>query len=478
MEVKAEEGKGSGKGKGKGKVGNNEMVLKLKGKVGNNEVVLKRKGGMVYPCKECGMELEHWRMIKSSRPAHVEVKEMAAEEFEGKKVHKEVSYKICADCEANLRVQEAKLQGEDLQKGLVVQAALKEIHRTYKGEAWATRASHYYLAIEEVENDPENQKLSHKQKSRLKTEKAKQMTKDFLEALKSGGLLSVFAGAGNRMKACVPQFQEVARLNKLLETPELSPEDRSKLEEQLHDAEADFESAHLYETFADKEDQDDWLRAIDYEDRMTVDGSMKRFYRCNCCGTYFSSKFWTYNKVARKWYCRLDWMAFLQKADKATRAAVVDTYGDDPRRYPEVGCGKLYKPWSNGEGCLIEYKDGQDQWRCFVSDLFPEMLDDAIKKHQAEFLEAFKRTTAEELEEIIPVTFPSMNPVCLGKFQKIPGVGQFTNKDATVVSTADWCRLCMKVAEKSEDSLDTLFSVAQTMANKATRRPGVEEKDL
>ena len=106
------------------------------------------------------------------------------------------------------------------------------------------------------------------------------------------------------------------------------------------------------------------------------------------------------------------------------------------------------------------------------------MLDDAIKAHQAEFLEAFKCTTAEELEEIIPVTIPTMNPVSLGKFQKIPGVGQFTNKDATVVSTADWCRLCMKVAEKSEDSLDTLFSVAQDMANKATRWPGVEEKDL
>jgi hypothetical protein len=311
-------------------------------------------------------------------------------------------------------VQEAKEEGKDLQKDQVVQEVLREIHRTYKGDNWATRASHYFLAIEKVEKDPENRKLSHKQKSRLKTEKAKQMTKDFLDALKSGGLLSVFAGAGHRMKACVPQFEEVERLNKLLETQELSPEDRSKLEDQLHDAEADFESAHLYETFADKDDQAEWLLAIDYEDRMTFDGSMKRFYRCNCCGTYFSSKFWTYNKVARKWYCRLDWMVFLQKVDKATRAAVVDTYGEDPRRYPVVGCGKLYNPWRNGEGCLIEFKDPRNnQWRCFVSDLFPEMLDDAIKKHQAEFLEAFKCTTPEELEEIIPVTFPSMSSASL-----------------------------------------------------------------
>ena len=67
----------------------------------------------------------------------------------------------------------------------------------------------------------------------------------------------------------------------------------------------------------------------------------------------------------------MDWMALLQAASLAQRKEWEETYGEDPRKYPQVGCGM---PWARGKGVLmVEFKMKGEEWQCFVSDMLPEL---------------------------------------------------------------------------------------------------------
>ena len=155
-----------------------------------------------------------------------------------------------------------------------------------------------------------------------------------------------------------------------------------------------FEAVHKLQnfgqtTFQDKAEaeDDEWLRAIGYEDRLAVDGNMKRFYRCLGCGTYFSSKVRVYNRVARKWYCRLDWMALLQVASPDLREELEEAFGEDSGNYPQVGRGMFCKSWARDKGTLVEFKLLGEEWQCFISDMLPECLEREIERCEVKFRE-------------------------------------------------------------------------------------------
>ncbi len=73
------------------------------------------------------------------------------------------------------------------------------------------------------------------------------------------------------------------------------------------------------------------------------------------------------------------------------------------------GCGARFRPWARGESLVCEFRDSGGQWLCFLCDLIPEIIDDEIKKVQADWLGASQRLTPEELFELIPVTYPKLN---------------------------------------------------------------------
>ncbi len=111
---------------------------------------------------------------------------------------------------------------------------------------------------------------------------------------------------------------------------------------------------------------------------------------------------------------------------------------------------------------VCEFCDSKGEWQCFLSDLIPEIIDDEVKKVQADWVGALRQLTPEELFELIPVTYPKMNAVRTPAGFYLPGVSKFpVNQwiadDYPVLGTAGWCKLAMKVAGKDSAHLDEVF---------------------
>eukprot|EP00974_Lingulodinium_polyedra_P079902 7738100-Lingulodinium_polyedra.AAC.1 len=55
---------------------------------------------------------------------------------------------------------------------------------------------------------------------------------------------------------------------------------------------------------------------------------------------------------------------------------------------------------------VVDVVTSEGRWVSFMSDRFPEQLDDAIKGHSAELYMASQKLTPAELQEAIPMGFP------------------------------------------------------------------------
>jgi hypothetical protein len=139
--------------------------------------------------------------------------------------------------------------------------------------------------------------------------------------------------------------------------------------------------------------------------------------------------------------------------------------GDDPKLWPQVGCGKQFRPWKRGwrASKVVEMQvDGK--WLRFLAEVLPERLDDEIKKVQEAFHIAAGQVTAEEMFSIIPVVYPST--VIEGI--RTPGVSKFDlvawqMDGAPVLGLAGWAALCLVITKKDPINLHLISDVAEQL---------------
>lgn len=136
---------------------------------------------------------------------------------------------------------------------------------------------------------------------------------------------------------------------------------------------------------------------LDYEDRLTEDGAVRRFYLCRAkcggygghCGYYYASKLWT--KQGKYWYCKADWQRAFKEGGQGFEAMVA-AYGPNAAQWPSIGCGAKFAPWRRGESIVLEWRTsaaggGAETYDAMLADLLPEMLDIEVKRDQARLLQ-------------------------------------------------------------------------------------------
>ena len=433
-------GSGTGSGKGSGK-GDSDSKVKV--------------GGNSYPCTECGEVFHHREMIISRRAKHGKMREVAPEKLPKKDEEyfpkQEIQYlKICATCE----LQERRSSGD---RDVTLWEVKKDIRRQSRSKEWNARGMFYQQACQEVDVSG----LSRSEASKKKSEKCKELAMEFLQLLQKDDLMGVFSDAGRRMQEAMQQWKIMDNLTEQLDNANSQVEEEVLLQK-LKEAEARWDEVHGYQTFEDKgELQYRFIKAQDYDDR--VSENISRFYVCPHCGSYFFSKFWV--KRFRQWYCELDYAKWCQLADAEDVERLKKAWGGDTSKWPVLGCRKLYRPFVNGPGLVIEYKGAFGEWKAFRAELMPEILDDCIKKKQVEFNNAMNCMTPDDVYNMVPRTYPKANPVPLAGFDAFPGLGRFDfvkwqEDNEPVMTTEGWCRLAMQVASKNMDSLDHVFKTA------------------
>jgi hypothetical protein len=361
-----------------------------------------------------------------------------------------VYLKICAQCE----LRERRAEGKEV----TLWEVQVDIRRHGKGKEWNARGMFYKEAYQSVDD----KSMPEDEAKRLKTDKCRKMAKEFVGLLRDDKLFDVFADAGQRMKLALKQWEIIDGLVTQLDHAN-SQRDVEYLEEKLRQAERRWDEMHGYQTFQDKgELQYKYIKAQDYDDRISE--NISRFYACPHCGTYFFSKFWV--KRLHRWYCELDWAKWRQLADAADVERLKKLLGPISSEWPTVGCGKLYKPFANGPGLIIEHKTGDGTWTAFRADLMPEILDDCIKARQVAWNRAAQALTADQVYDLIPRTYPKTNPVALADYQQFPGIGRFDfikweQDNAQVLTTAGWCQLAMRIAAGNPD-LENVFATAKS----------------
>ena len=192
------------------------------------------------------------------------------------------------------------------------------------------------------------------------------------------------------------------------------------------------------------------------------------------CGLSYPAKLWTKKGTKWKFKCRVDWsalaLAALQESEKGEPPVLNKwvkrlraKFGDDISKWPQIGCGANFYPFRNGYSMVVELRIQGDHWEAIAADRVPEILDNAIKAHQYEFYLQFRRMTPEELKEVVPVSLPMthvMDPDLYPGVSRFP-VAEWEARGEPVITTAGWCKLAMKVANKNLKDLSSVFEVAQ-----------------
>ncbi len=100
----------------------------------------------------------------------------------------------------------------------------------------------------------------------------------------------------------------------------------------------------------------------------------------------------------------------------------------------------------------------------FMAAYTPEILDDEIKRHQAEFVKAQNTLTPGELWDMLPVVFPILNcvPGLVG-ISRFP-VDEWIKSGQPILSTKGWCLFAMKIAKQDMQNLGSIFAIAEKLA--------------
>ena len=115
---------------------------------------------------------------------------------------------------------------------------------------------------------------------------------------------------------------------------------------------------------------------------------------------------------------------------------------------------------------VVELKMANDEWESFMAARLPVELDDAIKKHHADFYLAQKTLTPQELQDILPISFPMTH-----RMPDFPGVAKYpidtwVREGSPKLTEDGWSNLCMKIARKNLRALHEVFDVADRLKKK------------
>jgi hypothetical protein len=264
-----------------------------------------------YPCAECGVMLPHIKMIKSFRIQHCTVS--AAVLFKDDRRKKDDAgqtrfkpersdiknfKKVCPVCELKLRLKEKEddKEGKLSADYATEQGVANDLRKASHSEASRTRGIFYTQAIQEISEENKDVKMTKKERAAKTTERMKQQAKHFLKLLTESDMWAAMSKAGQRIRDASLVFERLEKLEALAEK-EKDPIKKSLLNTDHAKELEKFEAAHFYETFAEHVDQENMIKALDYEDRV-IPGKFNLFYCCRAkcgyedCGYYFPGKFW------------------------------------------------------------------------------------------------------------------------------------------------------------------------------------------
>ena len=330
----------------------------------------------------------------------------------------------------------------------------------------------------ELEKENAPHKSSKEQRRGILARAKEMMARTLYECLANGGLLDGISLAGRRMKEQEEYSEEYLKLYNEYQADPGNPEKREAVEEAEMKL-GEMSDYHTCSVFGNK-DQPEYLKALDFVD--TIAPRIRYFNVCrartgawdnvhNCqgtCGLAFPAKMWYRFPGKWKYKCQVCWEPLLNEAAKNPDCkelqewieALQEKWGEDVSKWPQIGCGANFKPWSRGASMVVEMMAHDGQWISFMADRLPEQLDDVIKAHHAAFHLATKMMTPEQLQEAIPMGFPMTHEVdgvpCVARYP----IDMWELNGAPMMTTKGWAKLCMLIAQQDLKNLQNVYDTA------------------
>ena len=402
--------------------------------------------------------------------------------------------RVCPDCVLKERLNQWPQKSDNWQRDhpewATPQGVKRDMRTQNKGYLWNQSGRHIQEAKSELKISCNlESKLTQNARKQEIIRRSHQLAQALLESLNSGDLLHAFRNAGARMieDSLVGQTYLDA-YNKVMYA-----DSDEEAQEELDNAEKEMAMTTDYQACAEYgAQQKKLLKALDFVDAF---GDGLRLYNvCRAktaydntrgvvcsCGLAFPAKLWSKKFPERPWtwkfVCRVNWQELInaqqaQPDDKQLKEWVEDMrreYGEEDK-WPKIGCGSNFVPYAKGFSMVTEIKCPDGTWTAFSSDRLPPQLDDEIKKVQAEFYLAGTRLTAEQLKEIIPVSFPMTNRLKGFPFVAHYPIEQWDAEQLPRFSAKSWCKLAMMTAEKDMLNLHKCFEVAKKLQDTLTCR--------
>ena len=148
--------------------------------------------------------------------------------------------------------------------------------------------------------------------------------------------------------------------------------------------------------------------------------------------------------------------------------ALCEKYGPDYTLWPAIGCGARFSPFKRGQSQVAEFKLEDGSWTAFSAERMPQEFDDDIKKVHAEFFRASTFLKPDDLQYIIPITFPMSHIVAGAVFvgiAKYP-VDEWIASGEPKITSAGWAKLCMKIATKDTVNLNGILTLSEKILSK------------
>ena len=397
--------------------------------------------------------------------------------------------KVCVDCVLKDRIKQwdqrpAHLRAE-IPDWATPQGVRRDLKMRNKGRLWNMAGQHINAAKLEIKDGSglESGLKGHRRKKAI-MDRAYLLAQALLNSLRSGSLLAAFRAAGSRMLE--DNETGLHYLNAYEEA--MLDEDDESAQNCLDCAEAEMAMTTDYQTCSEYgAQQAEMLKALDFIDaygeglriynvcRAKTRYNSKQDKMCSC-GLAFPNKLWKkkFPDKPSSWrfVCEVDWTALIEaqlKApdDKLLRGWVEDMHKEygEPEAWPKIGCRSEFKAYKKGFSMVAEIKCPDGRWTAFSADRLPPQLDDEIKRVQAAFYLAGKKLNAEELRDIIPVSFPMTNR-CKGfPFIAYYPVEDWDEQQLPRFSQKSWCKLAMMTAKKDMKNLHQCFEVAKKISD-------------
>ena len=395
--------------------------------------------------------------------------------------------RVCPDCVLKERLRQWPQKSYSWQRDhpewATPQGVKRDMRAQNKGQLWHQSGKHIQEAKSELKLSCNlERKLTQNARKQEIIRRAHQLAQALLHSLNSGDLLHAFRQAGARML----EDSVVGQTYMDAYDKAMNAGSEEEAQAELENAEREMAMTMDYQACAAHGDQQTkLLKALDFVDaygeglrlynvcRAKTAYDEKTGMACSC-GLAFPAKLWSKKFPEKEWswkfVCRVNWQE-LVKAQKASPddQQLKEWVGDMRKEYgeednwPKIGCGSNFVPWAKGFSMVTEIKCPDGTWTAFSSDRLPTQLDDEIKKVQEKFYLAGRRLTAEQLKEIIPVSFPMTNRLKGFPFVAHYPIERWDAEQLPRFSAKSWCKLAMMTAENDMLNLHKCFEVAEKL---------------